>query len=1221
MRGRKRILSSTFLFLLVAYIFGQRGSGQELECMGPGESGRGIVVEKIAKGSTGEKAGMERGDILLKWQRVKTQADLASPFDLASLEAEQAPRGPVTICGARGSEKRRWVLGPDGWGILARPNFSEPLLALYAQGEALAQAKKWVEAAEQWRTVASQMDGSAPLPIRLWLLAQVADAFAQARQWKNVDEVYRQAIQEAGEPLSPAIPGQLLRAWADSFKLRSDWPNAEKYYQQSILEEQKLGSESLIIASTIDDLGTISGARGDLAKAEEYFRKALAIRQKLAPGSLEVAVSFIRLGDTVRQRGDLAKAEEYERQALEIGQKLAPGGLQVAGSANVLGILAAMRGDLEKAEEYLRQALEIRQKLTPGSLSTVNILNNLGYVAWHRGDLAKAGEYYGQVFEIRQKLAPGSLEVADSLNDVGAVAQERGDLAKAEEYWLQALDLRQKLAPGSLNVSASLNNLGNLARQRGELAKAEEYYRQSLQIRQKLAPGSLHVGDSLLNLGVLAEHRGDLAEAENYYRQALEIRQKLAPGSLDVADGLNNLGIVAERRADLTKAEEYYRQALEIRQKLAPGSLDVAENLDNLGNVVMQQGDLAKAEEYCRQGFEIRQKLAPDSLGVADSLTSLGDVAKQQGALTKAEQYYRQALEIRQKLAPQSGDFADSLAVLAEILRRQGQMDQAAQLYQQALDVLDKQMTMFGGSEETRSGFRSNHIDLYGAYIDLLVGQKQPEPAFHVLERSRAQGLLETLAAAGVDIRKGADPELIKKEHSLRELLAVKSNRRVQLLNDKSTEARAAALDKEIQETLKQYQEVEGQIRQASPGYAALTQPQPLTVKEVQQELLDKDTLLLEYTLWEQSSYVFAVTQDSVAAFPLPKRAEIDASAREVYRLLADRDAKDGIAKNALVTLSHQVLGPVGGQLNKKRLLVVSDGALQYIPFAILPTPEDPSVPLLVKHEVVNLPSASTLAVLRRQLSGRKAAPKAVAILADPVFDRHDDRLQPANKNDRSGSEAMPASWPSGLDRSAKEVGLDRGGSFPRLLFSRREANAIYSTARQGDAMKLLDFDASKDTAISPRLQDYRIVHYATHGLLNSEHPELSGLVFSLVNRQGNPQDGFLRLLDIYNLELNADLIVLSACQTALGKQIAGEGLIGLTRGFMYAGAPRVMASLWKVDDEATAELMKKFYEGMLRNGQTPAQSLRSSQIWMSQQKRWKGPYYWAGFVLQGEWK
>jgi len=508
-------------------------------------------------------------------------------------------------------------------------------------------------------------------------------------------------------------------------------------------------------------------------------------------------------------------------------------------------------------------------------------------------------------------------------------------------------------------------------------------------------------------------------------------------------------------------------------------------------------------------------------------------------------------------------------------------------------------------------------------YIDLLAGQKQPESAFHVLERGRAQGLLETIVAAGVDIRKGVNLELVEKERALRELLTIKSNRRIQVLSNKSTEAQAVALDKEIQEILREYQEVEGQIRQASPGYAALTQPQSLTLKEVQQEFLDKDTLLLEYVLGEERSYVFAVTQDSITAFPLPKRADIDASAREVYRLLASRDAKDAsMAKQALATLSHQVLGPVAGQLNKKRVLVVSDGALQYIPFAALSSPQDPSVSLLMEHEVVNLPSASVLAVLRRQLSGRKAAPKAVAILADPVFDRHDDRLHPASKTDRSGqADALEVSWQAPLDRSAKEVGLDRGGSFPRLLFSRREADAIYSTARKGDAMKLLDFDANKNAAMNSQLQDYRIVHYATHGLLNSEHPELSGLVFSLVDRQGKAQDGFLRLIDIYNLELNADLVVLSACQTALGKQIAEEGLVGLTRGFMYAGAPRVVASLWKVDDEATAELMKKFYEGMLKNGQTPAQALHNSQVWMSQQKRWKGPYYWAGFILEGEWK
>jgi CHAT domain-containing protein len=369
------------------------------------------------------------------------------------------------------------------------------------------------------------------------------------------------------------------------------------------------------------------------------------------------------------------------------------------------------------------------------------------------------------------------------------------------------------------------------------------------------------------------------------------------------------------------------------------------------------------------------------------------------------------------------------------------------------------------------------------------------------------------------------------------------------------------------------------------------------------------------------------LTRDSIAVFPLAKQEEIDAAAREVYRLLSQRMEQDLNSRlkytQAVTRLSQMILGPVTGLLNKRRLLVVSDGALQYIPFAALVTGADAPAILVAEHEVVNLPSASVLAVLRRQLSGRKTASKAVAILADPVFDRHDDRLHPATKTDRSGPpDAIEVSWQSELDRSAQGIGIARGGnSFPRLFYSRREADAIYSTARQGDATELLDFDASKNTAMNSQLQDYRVVHFATHGLLNNVHPELSGLVFSLVDQQGTPQDGFLRLIDIYNLELNADLVVLSACQTALGKQIAEEGLVGLTRGFMYAGAPRVMASLWKVDDEATAELMKKFYEGMLKNRQTPAQALHNSQVWMSQQKRWKEPYYWAGFILQGEWK
>jgi CHAT domain-containing protein len=208
------------------------------------------------------------------------------------------------------------------------------------------------------------------------------------------------------------------------------------------------------------------------------------------------------------------------------------------------------------------------------------------------------------------------------------------------------------------------------------------------------------------------------------------------------------------------------------------------------------------------------------------------------------------------------------------------------------------------------------------------------------------------------------------------------------------------------------------------------------------------------------------------------------------------------------------------------------------------------------------------------------------------------------------------------LEKSARDVGVAREGlRIPRLLGSRQEANGIAAFVPPEQAMKVLDFKANKATATSAELSQYRIVHFATHGLLNSEHPELSGVVLSLVDEEGKPQDGFLRLHEVYNLNLPADLVVLSACQTALGKEIKGEGLVGLTRGFMYAGSARVVAGLWKVDDEATAELMKRFYQGMLKEGQRPAAALRAAQVSMLNEKRWQAPYYWAAFVLQGEWK
>jgi CHAT domain-containing protein len=309
------------------------------------------------------------------------------------------------------------------------------------------------------------------------------------------------------------------------------------------------------------------------------------------------------------------------------------------------------------------------------------------------------------------------------------------------------------------------------------------------------------------------------------------------------------------------------------------------------------------------------------------------------------------------------------------------------------------------------------------------------------------------------------------------------------------------------------------------------------------------------------------------------------------------------------------LLGPVADRLDKKRLLIVADGALQYIPFGALPPPQKDykSHALIIDYEIVNLPSASSLAMLRREFAGRQPAAGMVAILADPVLQSDDTRVRQAGA--QAKTEAVAAN--GDLLRSATDVGIM---SFPRLQATRREAEAILALAAEGKNLKALDFEASRATAGSPDLADYRIVHFATHGLINNQRPQLSGIVLSLVDEQGRSQDGFLRAHDIYNLRFGADLIVLSACRTALGEEVKGEGLVGLTQAFMYAGAPRVVASLWNVQDRATAELMTRFYEKMLKEGMPPAAALRAAQVSMLKQARWKAPYYWAGFLLQGEW-
>jgi len=305
---------------------------------------------------------------------------------------------------------------------------------------------------------------------------------------------------------------------------------------------------------------------------------------------------------------------------------------------------------------------------------------------------------------------------------------------------------------------------------------------------------------------------------------------------------------------------------------------------------------------------------------------------------------------------------------------------------------------------------------------------------------------------------------------------------------------------------------------------------------------------------------------------------------------------------------------------------------LQTLPLGVLPAPQgavNTAPPLLANNEVVSLPSASVLVLQRHELAQRKPAPLGVAVLADPVFDEKDSRVAAAvtqNRLHSSSTRSLPTPDSSSLPnsfqtRALTNMGIGETGGIRRLVYSLQEARAIFKVTDPGRTFKALDFKASRATAMSPELAKYRIIHLATHGIMNLSRPELSGVLFSLVDEKGRPQNGYLGLTEIYNLNLPAEMVVLSACETGVGKQIRGEGLIALTRGFMNAGAERVVASLWRVDDRATAELMAEFYYEMFVHKLKPAAALRAAQLKLSQRSAWRNPHFWAGFVLQGEWR
>jgi CHAT domain-containing protein/Tfp pilus assembly protein PilF len=870
------------------------------------------------------------------------------------------------------------------------------------------------------------------------------------------------------------------------------------------------------------------------------------------------AVMLLRTGSAI----EAAKAIEPLERALEHARAVGDCDLE----RRALHGLAMAYGSMEDratSTKYFHAALQLHRER--GDVRTMaGTLVGAASQLW-QADVDAARAFLEESLAISRVLRLSTTE-AEAHNFLGRIAGAHGDHRASIEHYEDALAASQRAgnpfqeALFTNNIAVSLAALGDW---RGALAhfdRAIPLYRRIGEKRQ--------LGLTLQNVGAAYVWLGEYREALAQFRLALPLILQTGDRSLEGSNYMNS-AVAQTELGRLDEARQSLKQALAVARQLEDLRLE-ALVYRHMGRLEDREKRHALALAHHERSLLLHRAVG-NRRGESFALLNIGTLQRKLGDADAARKSIGDAHALACNLDDPALDAATRLA-LARVDAGEGRLEDAWRQLDAALHGVESRRGNLAG-QHLRGAYQLTVREYYELSIDLLMRMKRHAEALEINERARARGLLDLLAEAQVDVRADGDPDLLAREKKLR-----------RAINDKAAlHARAQKkeeLGRQLDAMVAELHQLERRLRESSPRYASLTQPETLTLREIQHEVLDDDTLLVEISLGAERGHVWAVTKNSVTVRELPSRNELETLARRFYDALTARNTRiDGEtpqARLARLATAKQRIERDGARLyelllaplplrNRSRLLIVADGALQYVPFAALPANGQP---LVARFELVYMPSVSALAALRRDTHGRHAAERSVAVLADPT----------------SPSSPLP--------------------------MAREEATSIARVAYRPEVR--VGPAATRAAAMSGELRRFRYVHFATHGVLDDRHPELSGIALS---------DGLLRLHDVYNLELAADLVVLSACETAVGKEVAHEGLIGLTRGFMYAGAPRVLASLWKIDDRATAELMRRLYEHMLVGRQTPAAALRAAQVEMAASPRWSEPYHWAAFVLQGEWR
>lgn len=914
-----------------------------------------------------------------------------------------------------------------------------------------------------------------------------------------------------------------------------------------------------------------------------------------------------------------------------------------------IGLVLSYLGKNDEAQVHLANALRFLESADEAQVGPLlrhglaDGLSSLGEITYAKGNLVRSMAQFERARKIFAEIGDRNGEARMHLF-AGYAAGSLGETQKAIFEINKALKLFREVTnkAGEARALTALGLAGSVIRHED---KAIDLHREALEIFETIGDRN---GEAvaLNGLGQSYENLREYSIALDNYQKALDLFQKA--GALDLASvTMCKVAAVYRLAANPDQALSHYERCLDMSRSAGKTRTE-AIALEEAAGIYAAQGHVKRTQKQYQKLQRFYERLG-DIYGQASALNSSGDSFLLLGQRQRAIDTYTQALPLSEK-ASDTELVVSTLYNLARVYRDVGSLEIALAHIDRALKIVEDVRRNVGGPDFRASYFSGirKHYDLR---IDILMQLDRVHPgqgfgvaAFLTSESARARSLLDLLAETHADVSSTMSPNLLNRERELQGLLRAEAQYLMELSIRGRDYREMAEVNAEMDQLRSEYLELQSNLTEHINHRFALVDPATLRLEQIQKELHDQNTILLEFALGETRSYLWVVTHDSFRGYELPAGEILRDEASEVYKLLTARqdlkklngddytakmEAADNRYFDKATGLSQMLLGQVTEQLIKsKRLVIVTEGPLQYVSFEALPLPtemvdrvglraEDRPY-LIATHEIVRLPSIASLIAIRNTPRRAPSTNSIVAVFADPVFSSDDERVinhpvwSEANANDDIEATLSESELPghNGLGDSSGPV---------RLSHTSNEANAILATTPRGTAFVAEGFDASREMAMSSQIGQFQIVHFATHSFLNTEHPELSGLVLTMIDSNGTKRNGLLLLADIYNLDLSAELTVLSACDTALGKDLNGEGLVGFTQSFLSAGSKSIIASLWKVDDRSTAILMSDFYRSMLENGMPPAAALRAAKLKLMNEPRWRTPYFWAGFVFQGE--